>query len=151
MQRIQEIFPEIPVGYSDHTHGITVPLAAVALGARTIEKHYTVDKALPDSPDHSFSLDPEELEEMVARIREIESSIGTFTDGPSKAEERAFKYARKSMAAVVDIPKDTEIKASMITFKRPGTGIYPRYEKDVIGRKARKDIKEDETITWEMV
>lgn len=151
MQKIQEIFPEIPVGYSDHTYGITAALTAIAMGARTIEKHYTVDKSLPDSPDHSFSLDPSELKTLVDTSRIIEKTFGTFVNGPYEAEAKAFQLARKSLVAAKNIPKGTTITADMLTCKRPGTGIYPRFFEVVVGRVARRDIQEDTTITWQMV
>lgn len=150
MSKIQETFPEIPVGYSDHTYGITAPLAAVALGARSIEKHYTIDKSLPDSPDHSFSLDPAELKEMVGRIRDLEKTLGTFVDGPYPAEEKAFKFARKSLVSTRNIAKGTRVTSEMLTCKRPGTGIYPKELEAVAGRRAKRDIPEDTTLTWEM-
>jgi sialic acid synthase SpsE len=151
MTKMMELFPDIPIGYSDHTEGIVVPLAAVAMGAKTIEKHYTIDKKLPDSPDHSFSLDPSELEELVHSTRKVEASFGEFVDGNYPAEEKAFLYARKSVVANRDIPKDTVIKRHMLTCKRPGTGIYPKYLGSIVGRTAKVDIKEDTTITWEMI
>ena len=151
MTKLMEIFPDIPIGYSDHTEGIAVPLAAVAWGAKTIEKHYTIDKKLPDSPDHSFSLDPDELKDMIRSIRKVESSLGTFVDGYYPSEEKAYQYARKSVVAATDIPKDTVIKEQMLTCKRPGTGIYPKYLKSLVGRKAKVHIKEDNTINWEMI
>lgn len=150
MQKIQETFPEIPVGYSDHTYGTTAPLAAVALGACSIEKHYTVDKSLPDSPDHSFSLDPAELKEMVGRIRDLEKTLGTFVDGPYLAEGKAFKFARKSLVSMRNIARGTVITQDMLTCKRPGTGIYPKEMGLVVGSKAKTDIPEDTTLTWEM-
>ena len=151
MTKLREIFSEFPIGYSDHTEGIVVPLAAVALGAKTIEKHYTLDKKLPDSPDHSLSLDPPELQQMVDGIRKIEKSFGRFVNGYYQAEERAYHYARKSIVASMNIPEGTVIERHMLTCKRPGTGIYPKYLDNIVGRKAKIDIKEDTTITWEMV
>lgn len=151
MQMLQTIFPEIPVGYSDHTYGTIVPAAAVALGARTIEKHFTIDKKLPDSPDHSFSADPIELAEMTRQIRRIESSIGTFVNGYYPAEEKAWKFARKSLVAACRIPAGTRITREMLTCKRPGTGIYPEFADFVVGSLARVDIPEDTTILREMI
>lgn len=151
MQTIRQTFPDLPVGYSDHTYGIVAPLAAVALGARTIEKHYTVDKSLPDSPDHSFSLDPKELKEMVMAIRNVEKALGTFVDGPYPAEEKAFRFARKSLVSAKDIAKGTVVTAEMLTCKRPGTGIYPKELEAVVGRRAKQNIPADTTLTWEML
>lgn len=151
MRKLMDIFSEFPVGYSDHTEGIVIPFAAVATGAKTIEKHYTIDRKLPDSPDHSLSLDPPELQQMVDGIRKIEKSFGRFVDGYYQAEEKAYRYARKSLVANMDIPRGTVIERHMLTCKRPGTGIYPKYLDTVVGRKVKIDIKEDTTITWEMV
>ena len=151
MVKLKQIFEDIPVGYSDHTLGTVIPVAAVALGARTLEKHYTVDKSLPDSPDHSLSVDPEELRNMVTAIRRVEQSIGVFVNGPYAAEEKAYKYARKSIVAAVDIHKGTTITEEMLTCKRPGTGIYPKFMNLVIGIKAKTDIRNDSTITFDMI
>lgn len=151
MVEMQKIFKDLPVGYSDHTYGDVVPAAAVSLGARSIEKHFTLDKSLPDSPDHGFSLDPEELKEMVIRIRRTEASLGAFYDGYYKAEEKAYKYARKSLTSLKEIPKGTIITKEHLTAKRPGTGIYPNEINNIIGMVANCDIDEDETITKEML
>jgi N-acetylneuraminate synthase/N,N'-diacetyllegionaminate synthase len=151
MRKIQDVFPEIPVGYSDHTYGTIVPAAAVALGARTIEKHFTIDKKLPDSPDHPFSADPGELKEMTTQIRRIEAAIGIFANGHYPAEEKAWKYARKSLVSTCHIPRGTRITAEMLTCKRPGTGIYPEFMDFVVGAAARVDIPEDTTLTREML
>lgn len=151
MVKMIEIFPEFPIGYSDHTEGLIAPYTAVALGARTIEKHYTIDRLLPDSPDHSLSLDPPTLQEMVRGIRDIEKSFGRFVNGYYPAEEKAYHYARKSVVAQVNIPQGAVLESHMLTCKRPGTGIYPKYLDMLIGRKAKIDIKEDTTITWDMI
>jgi sialic acid synthase SpsE len=151
MQKLMGRFHDIPVGYSDHTEGLIVPFAAVAMGAKSIEKHYTIDKKLPDSPDHSFSLTPDELQQMVEGIRTIEKSMGTFIDGHYPAEEKAYKFARKSVVSAVPIPKGIVIKETMLTCKRPGTGIYPEHLEELVGKTARADIAEDTVITWEMV
>ena len=146
MQKMQEIFSDIPIGYSDHTYGDAIPSAAVALGAKTIEKHFTLDKSLPDSPDHGFALDPDEMKLMVERIRRTEKGLGTFVDGPYAVEKKAYQYARKSITSLVEIPKGTTITEEMLTAKRPGTGIYPNKIGMVVGKLAKDNIKEDETI-----
>ena len=151
MIKLQEIFEDLPVGYSDHTLGTVVPIAAVAMGARTIEKHYTVDKSLPDSPDHSLSVDPEELKNMITAIRRVEQSRGTFVNGYYEAEKKAYMYARKSVVARVDIPEGIIISNEMLTCKRPGTGIYPKFLDLVVGSRALIDIKADTTITFDMI
>jgi N-acetylneuraminate synthase/N,N'-diacetyllegionaminate synthase len=151
MLRLKQIFPELPVGYSDHTLGTQIPLAAVALGARSIEKHYTVDKSLPDSPDHGLSLDADELAGFMKDVRRVESSLGSHLSGFYEAEAKAHAYARKSVVAVKAIKKGTRISAEMLACKRPGTGIYPRFLDQIVGRRAKVDIKEDEILSWEMI
>jgi sialic acid synthase SpsE len=151
MLHVKAAFPEIPVGLSDHTLGIAVPQAAAALGAAAIEKHYTVDKKLPGSPDHHLSVDPEDLRQMVAGIRAIEKAMGRYEKGPVEAEMPAYRYARRSIISVRAIPRGTVITREMLTFKRPGVGIYPKYVDMVVGRLARSDIAEDTVLTWEMI
>ncbi len=151
MLKLAEVFPEVPVGYSDHTLGTRIPLAAVAMGARSIEKHYTVDKSLPDSPDHGLSLSADELAGFMSDVRAIEAARGTYVNGPYPAERKAWMYARKSLAAARDIEAGSVITREMLTVKRPGTGIYARFTDVVVGRTARVDICEDTTITWDMV
>jgi len=151
MIKLQEIFEELPVGYSDHTLGAIIPTAAVAMGARTIEKHYTVDKSLPDSPDHSLSVDPDELRRMIVDIRRVEQSKGVFHNGFYEAERKAYMYARKSVVALTVIPAGTLITADMLTCKRPGTGISPKLFDVVVGGRARVDIEADTNITFDMI
>jgi len=151
MVKMQEVFNDIPIGYSDHTFGDEIPTAAVALGARTIEKHFTLDRSLPDSPDHGFALDPDDLKKMITRIRRTEKGIGKFVSGPYDVEKKAFLYARKSITSLVDIPKGTIITKEMLTAKRPGTGVYPNNIAMVVGKIARIEIKEDETIMPDML
>lgn len=151
MIKLQQIFEDLPVGYSDHTLGTAIPIAAVAMGARTIEKHYTVDKSLPDSPDHSLSVDPDELKSMVATIRRVEQSRGTFVNGFYEAEKKAYMNARKSVVARVEIPAGTTISADILTCKRPGTGISPKLIDFVVGTRALVDIEADTTLTFDMI
>lgn len=148
---MQEEFPDIPVGLSDHTMGTIVPIAAVASGAKIIEKHYTIDKSLPDSPDHPLSVDPGELKEMIKQIRTVEEALGSPIKRPIEAEKAALKFARRSIVANVRIPEGTVITKDMITFKRPGTGISPKFFDQVVGKKAKKTIEEDEVITFDMI
>lgn len=151
MQKIQEIFPDIPVGYSDHTIGITIPAISVAMGAVSVEKHFTIDNKLPDSPDHKLSANPQELEDMVKMIRTIEKAKGYFENGHYPAEEAAYLSARKSLVSNCYIKKGAVITEDMLTAKRPGTGIYPEYLDFVVGSTAKVDIEEDTTITKEMI
>jgi pseudaminic acid synthase len=140
----------VPVGYSDHSSGHTADVAAVALGAAVIEKHFTIDTSLP-GPDHSFALDPNELAAMVRAIRETEASLGTGEKRRAAAEDELYRVARRSLFAAVDIPKGTVITREMIAVLRPGTGLAPRYLDVVVGRAARADIRANDPITWEVV
>jgi len=135
----------VNIGYSDHTLGIEVPVAAVALGAEIIEKHFTIDKALP-GPDHKASLDPIELKQMVIAIRNIESAIGTGTKTVSASEKKNMTVARKSIVAKIKIKKGETFSEKNITVKRPGNGINPMKWETVIGQVANRDFEEDELI-----
>ena len=136
----------VPVGYSDHTLGIEVPIAAVALGATVIEKHFTLDKTLP-GPDHKASLEPEELKAMVMAIRNIEKAIGgSGLKEVSKSEAKNKPIARKSIVATKAIKKGDLFSAENLTVKRPGTGISPMQWDEVIGKTAKKDFEEDDLI-----
>ena len=136
----------VPVGYSDHTLGIEVPIAAVALGATVIEKHFTLDKTLP-GPDHKASLEPEELKAMVMAIRNIEKAIGgSGLKEVSKSEAKNKAIARKSIVATKTIKKGDLFSVENLTVKRPGTGISPMQWDNVIGKTAKKDFEEDDLI-----
>ena len=148
---LAKMYPEYSIGLSDHTLGISVPPAAVALGAKLIEKHYTTDKTLPLSPDHHLSVDPLEMKEMVSAIRQVEAALGSSRKYVLQAESVTYKYDKRSLVATRDIPAGTTITAEMLTRKRPGTGIRPKFLDTLIGRQAKIDIKEDTTITWDMV
>jgi N,N'-diacetyllegionaminate synthase len=139
-----------PVGYSDHTMGIEVSLAAVALGATVIEKHFTLDRNLP-GPDHRASLEPAELNEMVTRIRNIERALGSPLKRPCGAEVPNRAICRRSVIAAVDIPRGVTIGGDMLAVKRPGTGISPKHLEALVGRKVVAAIKKDEFITWDKV
>jgi N,N'-diacetyllegionaminate synthase len=151
MLHMKAAFPNVPIGLSDHTLGIAVPQAAVALGAVAVEKHYTVDKTLPGSPDHHLSVDPRDLKQMMEGIRTIEKALGRYEKGPVEAESEAYRYARRSIVSAVDIPAGTTIGRDMVTFKRPGTGIYPKFVDVVVGRTAKEHIPEDTVLEWKMV
>jgi len=151
MEHLMRAFPELPVGLSDHSLGISVAQAAVAMGACMIEKHYTVDKTLPGSPDHHLSVDPPEMKAMVEGIRTVEKALGKSQKGVEPLEQDAFLYARRSVTSRTAIAKGTRVTRAMLTYKRPGMGISPRFFEMVIGRVASVDIPEDTTITWEML
>ncbi len=149
MQKMGAKFP-VPIGLSDHTPGIAVPIAAAALGACVIEKHYTVDRRLP-GPDHFFALEPAELKSMVTGIREAELALGMDIKGPLPEEEEMSRLGRRSIVARTRISEGTRITAEMLTTKRPGYGIRPKFLTQVIGQVPRRSIEEDEVITWEML
>ena len=151
MEHLMRAFPEVPVGLSDHSLGISVPQAAVALGACVVEKHYTVDKTLPGSPDHHLSVDPSDMKAMVLGIRTVEKALGKAQKALEPMERDAYLYARRSVTSQVAIRKGTAITREMLTYKRPGTGISAKHLELVVGRVARADIPADTTITWEMV
>ncbi len=134
------------VGYSDHTLGIEVPIAAVAMGAKIIEKHFTLDKNM-DGPDHAASLEPEELELMVKSIRNIEKALGNGKKVPSKSEVDNIAVARKSIVAKTNILEGDTFTENNITVKRPGTGISPMKWFYVLGKTAKKNFEEDELIS----
>lgn len=146
MLHIQEVF-ETRVGYSDHTLGIEVPIAAVALGASLIEKHFTLDKKM-EGPDHKASLEPTELKLMVSAIRNIEMAIsGSRIKEVTKSEKKNISIARKSIFAKDSIKKGDIFTYDNITAKRPGTGISPMKWDEIIGKTAIKDFDKDELIT----
>lgn len=134
-----------PVGYSDHTQGIEIDLAAVAMGATVIEKHFTLDRNLP-GPDHVASLEPNELKAMVEGIRKVELAMGSAEKVISGAEMKNRDVARKSIVAKKDINAGEAFSIENITTKRPGSGISPMRWNDVLGMKAIRDFKEDELI-----
>ena len=144
MQTIGNTF-DIAYGYSDHTLGIEVDIAAVALGATVIEKHFTLDKTM-DGPDHKASLEPHELVAMVKGIRNIELALGSSVKKPSKSEEPNMKIARKSIVASCDIKEGEVFSKDNLAIKRPGNGISPMHWDEIIGSKASKDYNEDELI-----
>ena len=135
----------VNVGYSDHTQGIEVPIAAVALGATVIEKHFTLNRNLP-GPDHRASLEPGELKAMVQGIRNIEKALGDGIKRPSPRELKNKSIARKSIVAAHPIKAGEVFSEENLMAKRPGTGISPMRWDDVIGRTASRDFSEDELI-----
>ncbi|WP_109098915.1 N-acetylneuraminate synthase [Aquimarina sp. AU58] len=144
MNTIKETF-NVPIGYSDHTLGIEIPIAAVALGATVIEKHFTLDKTM-EGPDHKASLEPEELKAMVTAIRNIENALGHGRKEPSNSEKKNKEIARKSIVAKKSIQLGDIFTDDNITVKRPGSGISPMKWDSVIGTKALRDYQEDDLI-----
>ena len=137
----------VQVGYSDHTLGIEVPIAAVALGATVIEKHFTLDRNLP-GPDHGASLEPAELRDMVKAIRNIELALGDGVKRATPSEAKNMAIARKSIVAAVPILAGERFSESNLAVKRPGTGISPTYWDAVIDRLATRNFAPDELIEW---
>lgn len=144
MQTMREVF-QLEVGYSDHTKGIEIPVAAVALGASMIEKHFTLDKNM-EGPDHKASLEPYELKAMVESIRHVEKALGSIEKAPSPSEKKNITVVRKSIVAKTIIHSGDILSEDNITVKRPGTGISPMKWFEVLGIKATKDYAEDELI-----
>lgn len=135
----------VRVGYSDHTEGILVPVVAVARGARIIEKHFTLDRNM-EGPDHRASIEPQELKEMVEKIRLVEKILGSDEKKPTESEIRNIGVARKSIVAKCDIHEGDMFSVENIDVKRPGTGISPMQWYDVLGRRAKRNFKRDEMI-----
>lgn len=135
----------LEVGYSDHTPGIEVPIAAVAMGATIIEKHFTLDRNM-EGPDHKASLEPDELAAMIRAIRNIEQAMGSGIKEPSNSEKKNIAIARKSIVAAKSIQKGEILTEENLTTKRPGSGISPMKWVEVIGTKAIRDFREDELI-----
>lgn len=144
MNTIRNAF-KVEVGYSDHTLGIEVPIAAVALGATVVEKHFTLDKNM-EGPDHRASLEPNELREMVRCIRNIEKALGNGVKRLTESEAKNINIARKSIVAGRDIIKGEIFTEENLEIKRPGEGISPMRWDEIIGQKAKRDFKEDELI-----
>jgi len=150
METIRRAFG-VPVGLSEHTLGIHISVAAVALGASVIEKHITLDRSLP-GPDHPFAIEPAELKDLVRQIRDVEVAMGDGRKlGPSEAEREFYEKARRSIHARVKIEAGEEITPDKLVMKRPGFGILPKFQDRIIGRKAKVEIDEDQWITWDMV
>jgi N,N'-diacetyllegionaminate synthase len=144
MQQIKDDY-QVEVGYSDHTKGIEVPIAAVALGASVIEKHFTLDRNM-EGPDHKASLEPDELKAMVSAIRHIEKALGSGKKTVSDSERKNIAIARKSIVAACPIMKGELLTEDNLTVKRPGTGISPMRWEEIVGTKAIKDFSEEDLI-----
>jgi len=140
----------LSVGFSDHTEGIEVALAAVALGAVVIEKHFTLDRKLP-GPDHQASLEPRELQALVRGIRKVESALGSGKKEMAATEKDVARVARRSIVALGRIPQGTVIDRSMLAIMRPGNGLPPKMIAAVVGRTAKVDISEGTLLTMEML
>jgi N,N'-diacetyllegionaminate synthase len=146
MQTLKSTFG-LPVGYSDHTPGIEISIAAAALGAEVIEKHFTLDRSLP-GPDHAASLEPAELRQMVAAIRHVEVALGTGIKSPAPCEVHNISVARKSIVAARALPAGHRLVTEDLDIKRPGNGLAPKLLPDLIGRTLREAVAKDELISW---
>jgi N,N'-diacetyllegionaminate synthase len=138
----------LPVGYSDHTPGIDIAIAAAALGAEVIEKHFTLDRSLP-GPDHAASLEPVELQQMVAAIRHVEAALGTGIKTPAPCELPNVSVARKSVVAARSLPAGHQLSTGDLDIKRPGNGLAPKLIPVLIGRTLRAGLVKDEVISWD--
>ena len=150
MQAMMREFPYLDIGYSDHTVGITACICAAAMGARVIEKHFTYDKNA-DGPDHILSADPEEMKEIVKKIREFELMKGDGIKRPADSEKNTRINNRKSIVLTHAIRAGETFTREHLAVKRPGYGIPPKLLQEIIGRIALRDIDADEVLTWEML
>lgn len=139
-----------PVGYSDHTIGYEASVTAASLGAVLIEKHFTIDKNLP-GPDHNMSSDPKELRVLIEKINKVSNQLGKYKITPSKKELKSREIFRRSIVASVNIPTGTILKEKMISLKRPGSGLHPRYIDEVTGKKTIIKINKNDQIKWEFL
>lgn len=146
MQTLRTAFG-LPVGYSDHTPGIEIAIAAVAMGAEVIEKHFTLDRSLA-GPDHRASLEPAEFKQMAVAIRNVDLALGTGIKAPAPCELQNIPVARKSVIAARALPAGHKLGCADLAVKRPGTGIAPQFLQTLIGHTLRVDVVEDEVISW---
>ncbi|GBD35446.1 N,N'-diacetyllegionaminic acid synthase [bacterium HR36] len=149
MLTLQAAF-QAPVGYSDHSEGVYVALAAVALGACVIEKHFTVDKTLP-GPDHKASASPEELKALITAIRQIEQALGDGRKRPAESERDTIAVARKSLVVTCDLPPGVLLQEGHLALRRPGTGLPASMKRYVLGKKTKCNIRAGTMLTLDMV
>jgi N,N'-diacetyllegionaminate synthase len=147
IQTLHERF-QLPAGFSDHSEGIFFSLLAAALGARILEKHFTLNRNAP-GPDHKVSIEPRDLRELVTQLAVVDASLGNGCKRPTGAEEQSRLLSRRSLVAAVDIPADKKIQPEMLTCKRPAGGIDPRDLDRVTGARTRKPIAKDSVLHWE--
>lgn len=151
ISHLRKIFPNIPIGYSDHTlpeNGEGILAAAVALGARVLEKHFTFDQARPGY-DHKISSDYLNIRRVVAQVRRVEAALGNRIKAPAPSEAKARLHARRSVVVSRDVRKGTVLSVDMLEVKRPGTGIEPAFLEKVIGMRINKDVEADTILTWD--
>lgn len=147
---LKDLYPSISVGFSDHTEGVAVSVAAVALGATMIEKHLTLDRAMP-GPDHAASLDPEGFGLMVRMIREVEQSLGDGRKRPAPGEDTMAGIARRSLHVAQDVPQGHVISPEDLAIWRPAHGLAPTHFDEVVGMRAARALTQGEALTWQML
>src|SRR3989344_5184196 len=148
IKTLKKEFPDYVIGFSDHTLGYVADIVATVFGAKIIEKHFTFDKTIRGSPDHLTSVDPRELSDLVKDVRAAESSLGSYDREILEYEKPAREFGRRKLVANVYIPKNTIIERHMITAKRNEEGLYPKFLKDVLGKKTKVDLDEDAPIEF---
>lgn len=148
IRTLQERFPGVVVGYSDHTLGITACLAAAAMGAEVLEKHFTCDKQA-EGPDHCHSCDPAEMVSLIAQLRILEMMLGDGCKRPTEPELLSRRNTRKSVVLTRNVAEGTVLDRSMLSVKRPGWGIPPKHQDELIGRRVRRTMNEDAVLTWD--
>ena len=151
IRTLSKKYSEYIIGYSDHTLGITIPICSTLYGSKVIEKHFTFNNDLKTSPDHWLSLNSDVFREMIKGIELAEISKGNNHRKKFDAESKAIKFARRSIVSINKIPKGTKITKDMLAIKRPGTGIYPKYLKKIIGTITTQDIEQDIPIRWDYI
>jgi N-acetylneuraminate synthase/N,N'-diacetyllegionaminate synthase len=149
IRTLRQKFPDYVIGFSDHTLGTLIAVCSTLYGARCIEKHFTFDNELKDSPDHRLSLNQEEFAQLVQQLRISESAKGSSVRDAFQAEAESIKYARRSIVSAKKIPEGTKISRDMLDVKRPGTGIAPKYFEKIVGRTSKKNIEEDQVLSWD--
>ena len=149
IKSLKKNYPDCIIGYSDHTPGVTIALCSTFYGSKVIEKHFTFDTSLEDSPDHRLSLDTKSFSNLVEQLRLSEISKGNNTRNDFDCESDAVKFARRSIVSTTKISKGSIITKEQISIKRPATGIYPKFLDQVIGSIAKVDIEDDSPIQWE--
>lgn len=145
---LQKEFPFLQVGLSDHTMGLFSPLVGIGMGSVVVEKHFTLDKSLPNSADHWLSMTPEELQQLVAMARDVEKMLGNGERVVFEVEKETRKYDKRSIVTKIGIAPGTTITEDMITYKRPGTGIWPSELENVLGKKVVEFIPQDTVLQW---
>ena len=149
MKTLEERF-SVPVGYSDHTEGTAIPLAAAAMGACVLEKHFTLNRTLP-GPDHRASLEPPELADLVRGVRDVQAALGDGIKRPAEEERNTAAVARRSLVAAHDLRAGTVLTEGMVVIRRPGTGLTPDHLHRILGRQLRRDVAAGSMFTLEML